>query len=218
VARGLRLEIDFQDGAFASTGTVTEVASTTLGRRSLTAKAPAGTEFVSARVFIPSSLLGETFDLDAFAVLLNAPNSDYFDGDSIGGSWAGGAYNGPSTMRRLETEDEWAAYARDAIKRQGGKNRGTIDAMMSAAEDTLMGTRTARLLERVGGNAYALTLVTRPSETPDAAATLAATMRQKPAGMSLTHTLTEGAIIDEGTLPIDSVAVDIDAATLADIT
>jgi hypothetical protein len=118
----------------------------------------------------------------------------------------------------METTEEWAEYARDAIRRQGGRQRGTPDAILSATEDTLKGAKVARLLERVGGNAYALELITRPSETPNPAATLAAAMAQKPAGMSLTHTLTEGVIINEGTRTIDTSTGTIDAATLGDVT
>jgi hypothetical protein len=89
--------------------------------------------------------------------------------------------------------------------------------MVNAAQDTLIGARYANVLERVGGNAYALTLVTRPSETPDPARTYAAALTQKPLGMSLTHTLVEGAIIDEGTRSIDTSTGTIDTATLGDV-
>lgn len=119
---------------------------------------------------------------------------------------------------RPETDEEWAVYARDAIRRQGGKNRGTPDAMRSAIEDTLLGTTPyVNILERVGGNAYALTVVTRPSETPDPDATYAAALAQKPLGMALTHTLTEGVLIDEGTKTIDTASATIDTATLPDV-
>jgi hypothetical protein len=85
-----------------------------------------------------------------------------------------------------------------------GRNRGTPDAILSAAEDTLIGTRNARLIERVGGNAYRLALVTRPSETPDPDLTLRMATTQVAGGSKLTHTLTEGVTIDEDTGTIDT--------------
>jgi hypothetical protein len=121
-------------------------------------------------------------------------------------------------LRTGETASDWAIYARDAITRRGGRNRGRPDAMLSAVEETLAGLRSARLLERAGGDAYALTLVTRPGETPDAAATVAAALTQKPAGIVLTHTITDYVLIDEGTRTINAATGTIDAAALADVT
>jgi hypothetical protein len=122
-----------------------------------------------------------------------------------------------ASVQRLETETEWAVYARQALREQNAKRRGTPRAILNAVRDTLTGTRYAHLLERVGGNAYALTLITRPSETPDPAVTYAAALRQKPMGMALTHTLTEGVIIDEGTKTIDTSTATIDTATISDV-
>jgi hypothetical protein len=85
-----------------------------------------------------------------------------------------------------ETLDAWAVYARDAIVRRSGRNRGRPDAMLSAVEATLTGTRSVRLLERAGGDAYALTVITKPGETPNVAASTAAALTQKPAGIVLT--------------------------------
>jgi hypothetical protein len=58
------------------------------------------------------------------------------------------------------------AYARDAISRRGGRNRGRPDAIIAAAQEVLSGTKNVRLVERFGGDAYALRIITRPSETP----------------------------------------------------
>jgi hypothetical protein len=121
-------------------------------------------------------------------------------------------------QRNVETDTDYAIYARDAIRRQGGRQRGTLDAQRSAVQDTLTGTRYVNLLERVGGDAYAMTLVTRTSETPSPAATLAAWLRQKPAGIVPTHVLSTGVIIDEGTRTINAGAATIDTAALADVT
>jgi hypothetical protein len=216
-----RLELYWyhDDGStLALLGTVTGPASTDIGRRVLTAVAPAGTNTVRIAMRVTGSTVGDIIDHDAATLEPAATNGSFFDGSTPGGRWLGAPQESSSVWERLEHEDEWAAYARDAIKRQGGENRGTPDAILSAAGDTLTGTRTMRLLERAGGNAYALDLVTRPSETPDPDATLAAALTQKPAGDSLTLTLTDSVLIDEGTRTIDSAGAAIDAATLGDVT
>jgi hypothetical protein len=121
-------------------------------------------------------------------------------------------------QRATETEAQWDAYARAAIVEQAGHKRGTVAAQLSAVRDTLTGTKTARMLERVGGNAWQQTLVTRPSETPNAALTMAAWLTQKPAGIVPTHTQTEDLLIDEATRTIDALTGTIDGATLANWT
>lgn len=117
-----------------------------------------------------------------------------------------------------ETLDDWAVYARDAILRRGGRNRGRLDAMVSAIQETLTGTRTVRFIERTGGDAYTATAITRPSETPDDAATLAAMLTQKPAGIVVTMVESDLPLILEGTRDIQYSAVIISEATLPDIT
>jgi hypothetical protein len=175
------------------------------------AQAPAGAAYAAPGIRVPGMGTGAAIDSqvdvgEAIVAPITAPDVDLVP------AW-------PYVPRsHMETTEEWAEYARDAIRRQGGARRGMPDAILSAAEDTLKGAKVARLLERVGGNAYALELITRPSETPNPAATLAAAMAQKPAGMSLTHTLTEGVIINEGTRTIDTSTGTIDAATLGDVT
>lgn len=90
-----------------------------------------------------------------------------------------------------ETLEDWAVYARMAIVEQGGRQRGTPAAIVSAVRDTLTGLRSVRLIERAAGNPWALTLITRTTETPDAAATVAAALTQKPAGIVLTHVISD---------------------------
>lgn len=96
--------------------------------------------------------------------------------------------------------------------------RGTRQAMIDMVADTLTGTKTVRVLERVGGDAYALTIATRTSETPDAASAEAAARAQKPIGLILTFVVSDEPLIDEGTRAIDAGTATIDAATLADVT
>jgi hypothetical protein len=57
--------------------------------------------------------------------------------------------------------------------------------MTAAIRRTLTGTRYVFLKEREG-SPYRVTAVTRTAETPDVAATLAAALSQKPAGLILT--------------------------------
>jgi hypothetical protein len=98
--------------------------------------------------------------------------------------------------------------------------RGTPAAMRAAVQNTLTGSRFVDVLERVSGDPYAIEVVVLTGETPDPAASEAAARSQKPAGLILTFTINTGAIINQGSLPIDSVTagVTIDAATLGDVT
>jgi len=84
------------------------------------------------------------------------------------------------------------ADQRSQLKTRLRWQRGTIAAMRYEAEQTLTGNQDAIFFERVGGNAYALTVVTYTAETPDAAATEAALLKWKPAGITLTHNVETG--------------------------
>jgi hypothetical protein len=85
------------------------------------------------------------------------------------------------------------AQQRAWIASTDGFRRGTVAAMISAAKATLTGTQTVLFRERSGGPttapayAYYLTLNTYTSETPNAAATHAALLAQKPAGIVLIY-------------------------------
>jgi hypothetical protein len=206
----------FDSGASLITEVI-ETASTTLGRRVLHATAPGAADNFSASIVLTGTTIGNVVDFDGVVFEPGTTDGSYFDGDSPDGEWLGTPHESASLVRRPENDEEWGAYARDAIRRQGGKQRGKPDAILSAVEDTLTGTRHAVLLERVGGNAYALTLITRPSETPDPALTAARAETQKPAGMIITHTLTEFPIIDEGSKAIDSGTATIDTAAITDV-
>jgi hypothetical protein len=89
------------------------------------------------------------------------------------------------------------ASARAAIAQHAGWRRGTPAAIEAAVKPTLTGSRFAYLDERVGGDAYAAMITTRTDETPDPAATLAAAMAAKPAGILLTQQLVSGTTYDE---------------------
>jgi hypothetical protein len=81
---------------------------------------------------------------------------------------------------------------RERIKSTDGFKRGTVAALQASVAATLTGTRYVGVVERAGGDPYALQISTRAPETPNAAATLAAAMAQKPAGLILTQTVIAG--------------------------
>jgi hypothetical protein len=110
------------------------------------------------------------------------------------------------------------ADSREEVRNAEGLHRGTTAALVQAGQRSLTGTKTVRVLERVGGAPYALTVITRTSETPDPAVTLAAFMAAKRIGILLTHVVSDAPIIDEGTRTINAAAGNIDTATLANIT
>lgn len=89
-----------------------------------------------------------------------------------------------------------AADLRMCIRDASGRRRGTPAAMRTAIGATLTGTRAVVLTERFGG-AYRLKVQTYVSETPDQAATLAAILSQKPAGLVLTYEVLAGATWDQ---------------------
>lgn len=91
-----------------------------------------------------------------------------------------------------------AAEKRDRISQAAGFYRGTPRAIREDVQRTLTGSQYVGIFERPGGNAYQLTVVTRTSETPDAAAAERAARSQKPAGIVMTFSTTSTPIIDEG--------------------
>lgn len=145
----------------------------------------------------------------------------YFDGDSPGALWDGPPHASTSTLYRQESDEEYEARARQLIKETGGFLRGTPRAMRGVVEPTLTGAKRVRIVERPNGHAYRLLVLTAPSETPDEAATEAAAITQKPAGLVMTYIAAETPIIDEADadLTIDGVgaALAIDAVALADV-
>ena len=70
--------------------------------------------------------------------------------------------------------------------------RGTVAAMVAAAQRTLTGAKSVSIGERYGGNAYQLFVRTNADETPDEAATRAALLTQKPAGIVMDYDVVTG--------------------------
>lgn len=115
------------------------------------------------------------------------------------------------------TKGATEAVQRAEVRRHAGAARGRPASMIAEVQATLTGTKTVRLLERTS-SAWTFTVITRTSETPDPAATLAAAMRQKPGGDVLTHIVSDAPVIDEGVRTIDAGAGTLDGATVADVT
>jgi hypothetical protein len=82
------------------------------------------------------------------------------------------------------------AQARTRIHNVSGIKRGRVSALVSAVQAVLTGTKYVGVVERAGGNAYALQISTRSTETPDTASALARAIAAKPAGLTLTFTVT----------------------------
>lgn len=81
---------------------------------------------------------------------------------------------------------------RRAIDEVAGFSRGTPSSLRNAAYRTLTGARHVNFYERLGGDAYNLTVITYVPETPDPAATEAAIRALKPAGIVLTYICVDG--------------------------
>lgn len=74
--------------------------------------------------------------------------------------------------------------ARDLIRDHPAIRRGTVAALVAAAQTTLTGSRYVNVIER-DGSPYQLRVQVFIEETPDPAATEAALRAQKPAGLVL---------------------------------
>jgi hypothetical protein len=100
------------------------------------------------------------------------------------------------------------AEMRARILSTDGFRRGSPAAIRAATQATLTGSRTVYEAERFGGNAYVLAIRTITGETPNAAATRAAIIAQKPAGIRLDYTTVVGQTYD---------LVRVNYATYADV-
>ena len=83
---------------------------------------------------------------------------------------------------------------RAQIRAETGMARGSVPAMVAAAQKYLTGSRTVQVIERVSGDAYALDVFTFTSETPDSTIVQAALTAAKPAGLNLTYTTVTGMV------------------------
>jgi hypothetical protein len=88
------------------------------------------------------------------------------------------------------------ANQRAQIQQVAGFRRGTVASIKAAAQQFLTGRRTVIVNER-DTSAYHFNVQTYTSETPDPATVLAALMAEKPAGLVMTYTVTEGVTYDQ---------------------
>jgi len=102
------------------------------------------------------------------------------------------------------------AEARDRIRTPSGFARGTVEATIAAAQRRLTGTRKVVVIERVEGEAYHYTVVTRTAETPDPDAVERDIRAEKPVGLLLTYVVSDGPIVDELADTIDDQTGTVD--------
>lgn len=117
-----------------------------------------------------------------------------------------GQFNGTPLMGGEDPEEQ-----RRKIREARGSHRGTTRAIISDVKATLTGTLSVDLLERDGGP-FENIVVTRTSETPDEAATLAALENRQTKPLGAIYTLTVGGsiLIDELVGTIDEQVGTID--------
>lgn len=109
----------------------------------------------------------------------------------------------------------WAATPTEANQRlrianREGQARGTLAALIAAVQSTLDEPKQVTVDERYLDDAYRLRVVTYTSQTPDSDATLAAILRQKPAGIVLEYDVVDADSIDALVGTIDEQVGDID--------
>lgn len=95
--------------------------------------------------------------------------------------------------------------ARSYVRTPSGLERGTVASIVAATQRTLTGGKNVVIIERQGGNAYDLLIHTRVAETPDAAATEASIITQKPAGIILSYVVSDDEAWDEAVADWDDV-------------
>jgi phage tail P2-like protein len=116
---------------------------------------------------------------------------------------------------KLLPSDLTEAQQRARIKAAAGFYRGTTRAIVEAVQATLTGTQFVNVLNAVGGDPWAQTVITRTSETPDAAATTRAALSQKAAGAVQTVVVSNDPIWSEATLTWNTVGAAETWQTLA---
>jgi hypothetical protein len=142
--------------------------------------------------------------VDAVAHLLQ-PVEDLVRDTDAGPGWSGaldparapeGGLDWLAQVAGLRVPAAWSTTAKRGQIAHPGPLVGQPLAMVNAAKQYLTGNRTVLMFERDGGP-FLLTVATRTSETPDAAAVEQALRAQKPAGLLLTYVVVSGQIINE---------------------
>ena len=121
-----------------------------------------------------------------------------------------GQFVGVSLPTGLSDEVE----LRSRVRTAAGLKRGTLASMRSAIQDTLIGGKTVTIIERAGGDAYRIEVITHTADTPDPAKTEAALLSQKPAGIMYTYSSVASEAWDEAVSTWDTApAVSWDEST-----
>ena len=109
---------------------------------------------------------------------------------------------------------------RERISNPSNFYRGSTEAIKGEIRPVLTGNQTVIIQDFVGGDEFAVTIITRTTETPDPAAVEAATKRQLAPWLDATYVVTDDVIWAEATLTWSAVAdgVTWDNVELADVT
>lgn len=115
----------------------------------------------------------------------------------------------------LNITDVPDSAARSAIADPVTRLRGTPAAIITRAGRTLDGQQAARVKTHVSGDPWLMRIYSRTTHTPDEAATLAAALLDKPAGVALDQVVTDVITLEELGLVFRSLAEPTD--TLDDL-
>lgn len=114
------------------------------------------------------------------------------------------------------------ATARALISAKAGFGRGTPAAIVATAQQFLSGTQSCVLQERTAADgsedAYHFVLVVRPEQVLSVNGLIAAVNLVKPAGVQWTLVQADAPLLDQYTRLLSNVTVDLNAATIADVT
>jgi hypothetical protein len=132
--------------------------------------------------------------------------------------WTGGTMPTPLPG---ETAAAYARRARLEVLRPRGILRGSPASLELVAQAYLTGSRTARVIEFYGGDAFAVGVRVRPSELGANEAALRAALNDPSvvfAGGFVDLVISESPLVQEGTRTLNASAATIDTATTGDVT
>jgi hypothetical protein len=137
-------------------------------------------------MFDPFEFVRDSDDGLGYTALMDL---DRAPADGLG--WLG-MFAGVVTIPGLDDTEQ-----RERIDATEGFQRGTPAAIAKAGQRHLTGTKRVTLVERYGGDAYVLRVITYEAETPDEDQTRADLMAAKPIGLILDYVVLPGWVIDE---------------------
>ena len=89
----------------------------------------------------------------------------YIDGDQTNCQWVGVPGQSDSIKVTVQSEEEFNELKRQRIKELQSSKRGTVESIVKAAQQYLIGDKTVLVRERPNGNAWRLAVVTFTAET-----------------------------------------------------